>query len=74
MSNFHQDVWQMERAWDHGYSAWERWLDTCEKLYKPEYPCFDGDHKVDGYSLDTMYDYYREGLPPKAAVARLPKR
>lgn len=69
----HIATWEMEKAWDRGQRSWERWLDACEALYKPEHADFDGDQKVDGYSLDTMLDYYREGLTPKAAVARLPK-
>lgn len=33
---------------------------------------FDGNQAIDGYSLDAMFDAFREGMTPAEAVSSLP--
>lgn len=61
MSTFHNDVWEMEKAWEpHGPQPWDSYVDKCVRLLGVEHG--DGDEKTDGYSLDTMNDAYCAGV------------
>lgn len=61
MNNFHQEVWQMERAWEpDGPQPWDSYVDKCVHLLGVKHE--DGDEATDGYSLGSMHDAYRAGL------------
>lgn len=40
---------------------WLAWIDEAEALFGHS---LDGDQEDDGFSLDSAYDAYREGLTP----------
>jgi hypothetical protein len=65
MDDTHMDVW---RAEDTTPSAWETWAGKVETLLGHD---LDGSLKEDGYSLDTAYDMWREGLTPLQAWAMI---
>lgn len=49
---------------------WLRWCGEVERLSGLD--SLDGDEAVDGYSLDSAYQWYVDGETPAAYVATLP--
>jgi hypothetical protein len=45
--------------------AWERWIASVERLLGHG---ADGDHDIDGYSLDGYYLAWERGLKPGEAI------
>jgi hypothetical protein len=73
-SSHHLDIWELERAWEAGDRAWERFLGECERLLGLEVGSLDGNEAEDGWSLDSAHDAFKAGLTPAEYVAarRLP--
>ncbi len=62
-------------------SKWERWIDRVEALLTtagiaPAHGCqgnmrADGDGRIDGWSLDQLYDWWETGASEHDAVQRM---
>jgi hypothetical protein len=73
-SRQHLDIYELERAWEAGDRAWERFLAECERLLGLKTGSLDGNEAEDGWSLDSAHDAFKAGLTPALYVAarRLP--
>ena len=61
MNTFHQDVWEMEKAWEsQGAQPWDSYVDKIVRLMGVENE--DGDEATDGYSIDSMGDAFDAGI------------
>lgn len=77
MDDNHMDLWKSE-TWESSHEkAWNRWADEVEELLGHD---LDGDLNTEGYSLDTAYDMWNDGIKPgeakvliEASKARLRK-
>ena len=64
-SDDHAAVWAHESAACEP-TPWERWIAAVEVLLGHS---ADGEHAVDGYSLDGFYDLWKAGASPADAVS-----
>lgn len=64
-SDDHATIWNYESA-ACAPTAWERWVGEVETLLGHS---ADGDHRVDGYSLDGFYEAWEAGMSPADAVS-----
>lgn len=62
----HMLVWYWETY--NPDSQWDTWFLRVQRLAGHD---LDGNQDTDGYSMDTTFDMYREGLTPVEAYARI---
>ena len=61
----HLAVWESEKSVNATEAQWAGWIDQVGALLgcNP-----DGDQQTDGYSMDWLYDMWKAGHTPRAAV------
>lgn len=62
----HLDLWAAETAAMEP-TDWEHWASALENIVGHD---LDGDQAEDGYSYDSFYDMWKDGLTPAAAALR----
>ena len=81
MDNSHNDIWIMERASERTDRSYDQFLIECARKYffapfgttaDKAAEMFDGNEGVNGYSLDAMYERYRDGCTSDEAISCLP--
>jgi hypothetical protein len=66
MDDDHMAVWEAEQ--DDSDRAWTTWVTDVERLIGHD---LDGSLNEDGYSLDTAYDMWKQGLTVLQAAATI---